>query len=109
MANESEAKTSSIASSARKWMAVAFAFAATLAVAALLINWQIQTRQNELRLQFAMNAARLGRAIELKYQSNREVVDNITNVMRLAESEARGSLLEIEGANPQSQRSCRLS
>jgi hypothetical protein len=84
--------------SVRKWTAVAFAFTATLAVAAMLVKWQLDRRRDEIRTQFAMSAARVGRAIELKYQSHREVVNNITNVLHLAETEARGSLLEVEGA-----------
>jgi hypothetical protein len=82
----------------RKWMGLGVAFASTLAFAAVLVTWQIRTRQDELRLQYALSAARLGRAIELKYESSREVVNNVTSVLRVAESETKSALLEASEA-----------
>src|SRR5689334_21362417 len=96
--HEAEPKSDGRSTLAKGRVAVAFAFFATISVAALLVTRQVRTRQDELRQQLSMATARLGRATELKYESQREVVNNVTGVLRLAQSEAGASLVDAAQA-----------
>jgi len=71
---------------AKAWSAVAFGFLAVLALALWLFSAYQAKRKIDLQQQFARSAARLSKQVELRYENDRQIIDNVTRVLASAQA-----------------------